>query len=228
MKLWAIVLDFAVRDLCRLLQREMATSIDKKFTLKAIKARNIPPPPSLKNLTIPLTCAILTKSSFRLITRGGVSFLEKRFEDFEVKKTYDINNHRMNRACGGDGLEILIDDDTQIQESATQFKMERSSFNISQVLCGETQNDNLINVKGKVISIDEIETVGKHPCTEQKRDVMISDKTGQRNLMFWREIAHIIEFEVGDNLLVENVYVNKFNHSVHLTCNSQTSINRLN
>ena len=99
-----------------------------------------------------------------------------------MKKTYDINN-RMNRACGGDGLEILIDDDTQIQESATQFKMECSSFNISQVLCGETQNVNLINVKGKVISIDEIETVGKHPYTEQNRDVMISDEKEQRNLM---------------------------------------------
>ena len=33
---------------------------------------------------------------------------------------------------------------------------------------------------------------------------------------------------MGDVLFVENVYVNIFNHSVHLTCNSQTSINRLN
>ena len=51
---------------------------------------------------------------------------------------------------------------------------------------GEIQNVNLINVKGKIISIDEIETVGKHPYTEQKRDVMISDETGQIDIMFWR------------------------------------------
>ena len=221
----------------------MATSIDKKFTLKAVKAGTILPPPSPKKFAIPLTCAVLTKSPLRdcktgkmftmnfcdsdpSITTRGVCFLEKRFEDFEVKKTYDIN-YRIKRAYGGDGLEILIDDDTQIQESATQFKMERSSFNISQVLRGETQNVNLINVKGKVISIDDIETVGKHPGTKLKRDVMISDETGQI-AVFWRETAHTIEFEVGDVLSVENVYVNKFNHSVHLTCNSQTSMNKLN
>ena len=86
---------------------------------------------------------------------------------------YDINNYRIKRPYGGHGLEILIDDDTQIQESAMQFKKGHSSFNISQILSGETQNVNLINVKGKEISTDEIETVGKHPDTKQiKREPM--------------------------------------------------------
>ena len=85
----------------------MATNIDKNFTLKAVKAKNITQLPFMNNLAIPLTCANLTKSLLGLITTGGVFFLEKRFEDIN-----DINNYRMNRACGGDALEILTDNDT--------------------------------------------------------------------------------------------------------------------
>lgn len=222
----------------------MAHSKGNLESVESIKLENKVPPRSPRKYCKPLRCAILTKSPLKdcktgkmftmtlcdsdtSISTRAVCFLEDRFEKLEVKKTYDINKYKVKKGFGSDGLEIRIEDDTEIEESTTQFTMERSSFSIRQVVRGEAQNVKLINVKAKVITIHEVETVGKHPDTKVKRDVIICDETGQIEIVFWREMAECIDFEVNDVISIENVYASKFNQVFHLTCNSQTCIKKL-
>ena len=173
---------------------------------------------SPKKSSSTITCGVLTKSplkgtkngkmfSMRLcdsnpsISARAVCFDESKYNLFEPTKTYDVGKFKIKKGYGNTNeIELVIDDSSEIRESEHQFRIERSSFNIAQVIRGEAKNVRFISVKGKVLDISDIETVGKFPDLKQKREVVVGDSSGHIILVLWRDRANDIEFSVGDVL----------------------------
>jgi ssDNA-binding replication factor A large subunit len=61
-----------------------------------------------------------------------------------------------------------------------------------------------LSITAKVISIEDVQTVGKYPDEKLKRDVLLADETGQVALVLWRQRAETIEFKEGDIIDIEN------------------------
>ena len=57
-------------------------------------------------------------------------------------------------------LQVHIDTQTRADLSTIQFKIEKETFTISQVIRKQTQHVNIINVNCKIVHIDEIQLVG--------------------------------------------------------------------
>lgn len=125
-------------------------------------------------------------------------------------------------------VEILITDETQVTESLVEFTIEKKSFKISQIISRETFNIRFFNLKAKVISIDDLETVGKYPDQKQKRDIILGDESGQVTFVLWRQKAESVNFQEGDVINVENAVTTTFNNNVLVTTGGETKISVVN
>lgn len=117
----------------------------------------------------------------------------------------------------------MLDYETKITLAASQVQIEDCSYTISEIFRGETGNKRFLNVKAKVVNLEE-PLVGTFPETKTKRTVRVGDMTGQMELILWREQADVICFKNGDVLRLENVVVSKFNGQLNLTTAFETSI----
>ncbi|KAK3745928.1 hypothetical protein QZH41_003072 [Actinostola sp. cb2023] len=160
-------------------------------------------------------------------TTRAVCFDETMFESFEVMKTYEMECYKVKKGFGYENdIEVLIDSDTKVKESVTQFKMERSNFTVGQIVRGATENIRFKHLKGKVLSIEDIVTVGRYPDQKEKREIVLADKTGEISLVLWRDRAKEISFKKGDVLKIENAVVGSFNKRLYMTTSMETSLER--
>lgn len=200
-----------------------------------------PSPTKARNQT--LRCAVLTKSPLKPTKTGNMFTLtlsdhtpsstiralcfqgDEMFDNFKPLTTYDISNFKVKKSFyGQNDMEILIDTETELKESSIQYNMEKSAFNIRQIICGEAQNIRYINLKAKVMAIEDIATVGKYPNQRKKRDIFLADSTGQINLVLWQERAKEIPFSVKSVIQINNAVVSSFNNRYYVTTSMETSI----
>lgn len=129
-------------------------------------------------------------------TIRAVCFDSDVFDLFTATKTYDIRGFKLKKGMGNDNnVEILISGERKMTQSFLQFAIEKACLKISQILRRKTSNVRFFNVKAKVISIEEAQTVGRLPEEKLKRDVILSDETGQATMVLWRQKAVSVEFE---------------------------------
>ena len=112
-------------------------------SLQTIKAENAIPPVSPRKCSNSLRCAVLTKSPLKdcktgkmftmnlcdqdtRITTRAVCFTDKKFDELQVKTTYDISKYKLKKAYGRDDLEVLLDESTDIVQSQVQFNIEKN------------------------------------------------------------------------------------------------------
>ena len=107
--------------------------------------------------------------------------------------------------------ELLLDHETKISLSATQVAMQHTAHTIAQILRGETTSERFLNVKAKVVCVEEARLVGSFPDQKMKRTVSLADTTGQIDLVLWRYRAEKINFKEGDVLRLDNMVASKFN-----------------
>lgn len=124
-------------------------------------------------------------------------------------------------------MQIHLETTTAIETSNEQYKIEKQSFKIAQIIRKEASNVNMVNITCKVTDIDDIKLVGKPPNQIKKRDVYCSDATGSIILVLWRDRAENISFAVNDVLSVENVGTTTYNNTINLSTNSQTNIKKI-
>lgn len=155
----------------------------------------------------------------------AVCFEKSLYDSFEPLKTYDIINLKVKKGFANDrDLELLITPETQIKDSVThQFKMERSTFTIDQILRRETHNIRFINLKAKILSVEDITTVGQYPNQKKKRDVLMADTTGEINLVLWEGRTEEFDYRDGDIVMIENAVVSSFNKTLYITTSTETS-----
>ena len=197
---------------------------------------------SPKKFSKPLRCAILTKSelkktknpngqrSFSMTlcdqtpssTIRAVCFEEKYYETLVPMKTYIISNFKIKKGLPANTIQIHMDTNSNIEESSTQFKIEKCNFNIAQILRREASNVNMVSVTCKVTDIDDIKTVGKQAI--QKRDVFCTDGTGSIILVLWRDRAESFSFAKNDVISIENAITSTYNNVINLSTTSQTVI----
>lgn len=193
-----------------------------------------------------LRCAVLTKGGLKPTATGNqmfsmtlcdkdpsatikaVCFEESFFHVLQPLKTYILKGYKIKRGFGITTMQIQINSDAQIELSKLQYKIEKQTFNISQIIRKETQNIKTLNVKCKIISIEDLKLVGKYPNQFQKRDVICADSTGSITLVLWRERANNVEFEVGDTITIENATTSSFNNNINLTTTGETIITKIN
>lgn len=189
-----------------------------------------------------MTCAVLTKSNLKEMKRGtmftmtlcdrettstirAVCFEGSMFNKFATTKTYDLKYFKLKKGMGNySDLEVLITPETKVTDSIFQFTIEKKSFKISQILRRETSNVRFLSITAKVISIEDVQTVGKYPDEKLKRDVLLADETGQVALVLWRQRAETIEFKEGDIIDIENAVTSSFNNTVTLSAAGETTI----
>ena len=83
-----------------------------------------------------------------------------------MNETYDISEYKVKKAYGNNrncSIELLIDPATKVSSSTTPIAMEQHTFNISQILRKETGDLKFINLKGKVVDVNDVCTVGNYP-----------------------------------------------------------------
>lgn len=102
--------------------------------------------------------------------------------------------------------------------------LENQNFTVCEILRGNVSGVVPINLKAKVIEIEDVYTVGAHPDEKSKREVIIGDCTGSMTLVLWRERAENVEFQAGDVLQLNNMGINSFNNTFSLTTTFETSI----
>lgn len=197
-----------------------------------------------------LRCVILTKSELRetknrdkmfIMTLSdedpsssikAICFDASLYYSFEAMKTYCIENFKIKKAFGYQSdncpMQIVIDQECKVEISLVQFEVNKKMFCIKQIIRKEAANVRCFNVNAKIISINEVETVGKSPNQKQKRDVILGDGTGCITLVLWREKALTFEFEKNDIISVENVGTSVFNNKINLSQTSETVIKIIN
>jgi len=178
-------------------------------------------------MTNTLKCAVLTKSALRETATGRpmfsmtvsdfdttstikiVCFDKTLYRNFDTATTYDISHFRIKKSLAN-YPEIHINDETKIHVSLFQFSIERKWFTVSQILRNETQNIQFINLKAKILQIEDAVKVGKYPNIYDKREIQLADHTGTISLVLWREKATSINFEEDDVLSLENMLTSKY------------------
>jgi hypothetical protein len=161
-------------------------------------------------------------------TIKAVCFEDALVEKFEATKTYILRLFKLKKGMGaGSSIEVSIDGSTEINEAPTQFKIEKMSFKISQIVRHETENVRFLHLKAKVIGIDDIVTVGKYPDHKEKREVLLADETGHIIMVLWRERAKNVNFEKDDVVDIQNAVASSFNNKVNITTSSETTISKL-
>ena len=212
------------------------------LTIETIKSAPVPQSPRKSSQR--LTCAVLNKSPVRRTRNDGsmfsmnlcgkdtsstiraVCFSEPMFSKFEPNKTYDINQFKVKKAYGKStsNVELLIDNETRVSMSTSQFALEDQSFTISQILTNETKNVRFIKLKAKVMTIDDVHIVGTYPDNKSKRNINLADPTGHIQLVLWRDRAENIVFKVGDIVSIENAVISNYGNTLTVTTTLETTI----
>ena len=148
-------------------------------TLRILIAHNLTSSPRKTNY--PLKCAVLTKGRLKPTAKGDKMFTmtlcdanpnstvkascfhEKYYDILQPLETYIFTGYKAKTGFAGSTMQINMDSSTQIEKSATQYKLERSTFSIAQVLRKETQHVKMLNIRCKITNIDEVKTVGQKP-----------------------------------------------------------------
>jgi DNA-directed RNA polymerase subunit RPC12/RpoP len=152
------------------------------------------------------------------LTIRAVCFNEDIYPKLESNKTYELESFKVKKSFGDQTTsELVLDHETKITLAASQVQIEDCSYTISEILRGETGHKRFLNVKAKVVSLEEPCVVGTFPETKTKRTVCVGDMMGQMELILWREQADVICFKNGD-------VVSKFNGQLNLTTAFETSI----
>ena len=136
-------------------------------------------------------------------TIRAVCFNANMFEQFEASKSYSLTNYKVKKGYGQANVELLIDPQTVIEEAASQLKVSECTFKVSEILRGASATVCFINLKAKVTSVGELETVGQHHDQKSKRDVGLADDSGHINLVLWRERADDPQLQEGDVLSIK-------------------------
>ncbi len=212
------------------------------LTIETIKSAPVPQSPWKSSQR--LTCVVLNKSPVRQTRNDGsmfymnlcgkdtsstiraVCFSEPMFSKFEQNKTYDINKFKVKKAYGKStsNVELLIDNETHMSMSASQFALEDQSFTISQILRNETKNVRFIKLKAKVMTIDDAHIVGTYSDNKCKRIINLADPTGHIQLVLWRDRAENILFKHGDILSIENAVISNYGNTLTITTTLETTI----
>ena len=101
----------------------------------------------------------------------AVRFEESMFEQFSTKQSYDIECFKLKKAfsTNSGNVEVMIDNPTIIKEAADKFQIETQSFSIGQILRKECQQYCFLDVTAKVIGVEDVCVVGKHPNILEER-----------------------------------------------------------
>ena len=149
-------------------------------------------------------------------TVRAVCFTKVVFEKIEPRKTYKLEGFKLKKSYGDKTApELLLNNETQITLSSTQVAMEHSNHTIAQILRGEATNERFLNIKVKVVCVEEARMVGSFPDYKTKRTVSIADSTGHIDFVLWPEGAENISFKEGDVLRLENMVASKFNGQLY-------------
>lgn len=160
-------------------------------------------------------------------TLRAVCFDERMYKTLTPLKTYIISNYKIKKGLGANVIQVHLDAAATIEVSLEQYKIEKVSFNIAQIIRKEASNVRMVNINCKIADIDEVKLVGKPPNQIQKRDVYCADATGLIVLVFWRDMAENIDFAVNDVVSVENVVTSSYNNKINLSATSQTIIRKI-
>ncbi|KAK3746091.1 hypothetical protein QZH41_004628 [Actinostola sp. cb2023] len=195
-------------------------------------------------------CAVLTKSPLKSTNGNGgrgfmftmrlcdrepcsttraVCFDEEKFDCFEPMKTYVMEGFKLKKGrFGSEDMEMVITEETKIKESSIAFKIDRTPFNIGQIVRGETENVRYMHLTAKVLAVEDMTTVGKYPNQKEKRDILLADKTGEIPLVLWRDQAKACVLEKGNVVKIQNAVVSSFNKKRYVTTTFETSIELIN
>ena len=214
-----------------------------KTTIEDIKSSPAPQSPSKSKKK--LTCAVLNKSPLRQTKVGSMfsmnlcgeepsstiraaCFEGEMFSTFQLNTTYDFNSFKIKKAFGNsNSVELLVDQSTTVTTSTSQLSLEKRSYNISQILRNQTDNTKFINLKAKVMNIDDPSVVGSYPHNKTKRSMHLADHTSHIEFVLWRERADNFHFSEGDVLSLENAVVSNFNNTINLTTTFETTITKV-
>ena len=121
----------------------------------------------------------------------------------------------------------MVDSQSKIKKASKQldFKDIRATYLVSEILRGDTGR--FINLKAKVIQVDDVEKVGERGDSVTKRSVQLADETGSVELVLWRQKADNFEFEIDDVLEIESVVASEFNGCKIVSSISETTISKL-
>jgi DNA-directed RNA polymerase subunit RPC12/RpoP len=147
-----------------------------------------------------------------------------------MNETYDISEYKVKKAYGNNpncSIELLIDPATNVSSSTTPIAMEQHTFNISQILRKETGDLKFINLKGKVVDVNDVSTVGNYPDNKSKRSVHIADSTGHIELVLWRERAEDFQYKQDDVLFIQSAILSMFNGNMMITTVYETVIKKI-
>lgn len=192
-----------------------------------------------------LKCAVLTKSNLKDTQRGkmfsmtlsdfnttttirAICFQEQRYQEFNTTTTYDIQDFKVKKGFGASGLELLIAEDTKVTTSLFQYTVNKIWFKVHQIQRNETENIRFLNLKAKVLGVEDLQVVGQHPTRIDKREIRLADDTGEIILILWRERASSIDFKDGDTLKIENAVTSIFNIVRQLTTVPDTILTVIN
>lgn len=210
----------------------------KKISRDEIEDAPVPPSPRRQKKN--MTCGVLSKSPLKSTRNDGRMFSlslcdEKQtntiravcFDErlYEASKTYDLQDFVVKKSfTSSKSVELKLDKNTKVSEAERQMTLENQNFTVCEILRGNVSGVVPINLKAKVIEIEDVYTVGAHPDEKSKREVIIGDCTGSMTLVLWRERAENVEFQAGDVLQLNNMGINSFNNTFSLTTTFETSI----
>ena len=145
--------------------------------------------------------------------------------------TYKVENVKVKKAFGSTSLcpiELLIDARTRVNKAVKQLDFENLYiFNsVSQVLRGEA-GSRFINLKAKVVEIDEVEIVGTDSDSRSKKSIYMADETGSIELVLWRNKAENFNFQVGDVLEIQSVVASEFSGCKIISSISESTFKKL-
>ena len=124
-------------------------------------------------------------------------------------------------------VELMIDPSTKVLSSPAPISMEQHTLNISQILRKETGDLRFINLKAKVVDVDDVSIVGNYPDQKSKRSVHIANSTGHIELVLWRERAEHFEHKENDVLLIQSAVLSMFSGKMTITTIYETTINKI-
>ena len=220
-------------------------SIQEKETIESFKSAPILRSPSRSKKVF--TCAVVSRSPVRPTKNGSmftlnlcdnkqestvraVCFAENMFSSFSTNETYDISDYKIKKAYGNNpncAVELFIDPSTKVLSSPAPISMEQHTLNISQILRKETGDLRFINLKAKVVDVNDVSIVGNYPDQKSKRSVHIADSTGHIELVLWRERAEHFEHKENDVLLIQSAVLSMFSGKMTITTIYETTINKI-
>ena len=76
----------------------------------------------------------------------------------------------------------------------------------------------------KVLTVEDMMTVGKYPDQKEKREILLADKTGEIPLVLWRDRAKECVLQKGNVVKMQNAVVSSFNKRRYVTTTFETSL----